>query len=101
MDGMFAIATWHKSSQTLWLSRDRFGVKPLYYYQHNGVFLFASEIKAFLIHPEFKMKVNAEALNEYFTFQNLFSFKTLFDGVGMLPPANTVCINATTPILHK
>lgn len=101
MDGMFAIAAWHKSSKTLWLSRDRFGVKPLYYFQNNGIFLFASEIKAFLVHPSFKVKVNVEALNEYFTFQNLFSYKTLFDGVAMLPPANTICINATTPLQHN
>lgn len=101
MDGMFAIAAWHKPSKTLWLSRDRFGVKPLYYYQNDGVFMFASEIKSFLVHPQFKVKVNIEALNEYFSFQNLFSFKTLFDGVSMLPPANTIYINANTPLLHK
>ncbi len=101
MDGMFAIAAWHKPTKTLWLSRDRFGVKPLYYFQYKGTLLFASEIKAFLAHPEFKVKVNAQALNEYFTFQNLFSFKTLFDGVGMLPPANTVCVNTTIPLHHK
>lgn len=101
MDGMFAIAAWHKPSRKLWLSRDRFGVKPLYYYQHNNIFLFASEIKAFLVHPDFKVKVNAESLNEYFTFQNLFSFKTLFDGVCMLPPANTICIESNTPVVHN
>ncbi len=101
MDGMFAIAAWHKPSKKLWLSRDRFGVKPLYYYQRNGLFLFASEIKAFLVHPDFKVKVNTEALNEYFTFQNLFSYKTLFDGVTMLPPANTVCVHSNTPVLHN
>jgi asparagine synthase (glutamine-hydrolysing) len=100
MDGMFAIAAWHKPSKTLWLSRDRFGVKPLYYFQHNNVLLFASEIKAFMVHPQFKVRLNPEALNEYFSFQNLFTFKTLFDGVFMLPPANTVSINATTPLRH-
>jgi len=101
LDGMFAIGAWHKPSQTLWLSRDRYGVKPLYYYQENGVLLFASEIKAFLNHPKFKVKVNLSALNEYFTFQNLFTFNTLFEGVTMLPPANTVMINANTPLLHN
>lgn len=101
MDGMFAIAAWHKPSRTLWLSRDRFGVKPLYYYQHDGVLLFASEIKAFLKHPVFKVEVNLSALNEYFTFQNVFTYNTLFAGVTMLPPANTVRINTDTPLLHK
>lgn len=101
MDGMFAIAAWHKPSRKLWLSRDRFGVKPLYYFQEGSVFLFASEIKAFLVHPSFKVKVNAEALNEYFTFQNMFSYRTLFDGVHMLPPANTVCVNASSAFQHN
>ncbi|HMI78731.1 MAG TPA: asparagine synthase (glutamine-hydrolyzing) [Ferruginibacter sp.] len=101
MDGMFAIAAWHKPSKTLWLSRDRFGVKPLYYYQHNGVLLFASEIKAFLKHPSFKVEVNLSALNEYFTFQNVFTYNTLFAGVTMLPPANTVKVNVDTPLLHR
>ncbi len=101
LDGMFAIAAWHKPSKTLWLSRDRFGVKPLYYYQQNGVLLFASEIKAFLKHPAFKVEVNLSALNEYFTFQNVFTFNTLFAGVTMLPPANTVKVNIDTPLLHN
>jgi len=100
LDGMFAVAAWHKPSKTLWLSRDRFGVKPLYYYQQNGVLLFASEIKAFLKHPSFKVEVNLSALNEYFTFQNVFTYNTLFAGVTMLPPANTVKINIDTPLLH-
>ena len=96
LDGMFAVGAYHHSTSTLYLSRDRFGVKPLYYYFQEGVLLFASEIKAFLDHPKFKVKLNAGALNEYFTFQNLFSFRTLFDGVAMLPPANTLAINTST-----
>jgi asparagine synthase (glutamine-hydrolysing) len=101
LDGMFAVAAWHKPTKTLWLSRDRFGVKPLYYFQQNGVLLFASEIKAFLKHPAFKVEVNLSALNEYFTFQNVFTFNTLFAGVTMLPPANTVKVNVDTPLLHN
>ncbi|MFZ1256265.1 MAG: asparagine synthase (glutamine-hydrolyzing) [Saprospiraceae bacterium] len=101
MDGMFAIAAWNIPQKKLWLSRDRFGVKPLYYFQHNRTLLFASEIKAFLVHPEFKVKVQAEALNEYFTFQNLFSFRTLFEGVYMIPPANTICIESNKELLHN
>lgn len=94
-DGMFAIAAWHTPSRTLYLSRDRFGVKPLYYWHNGNTLLFASEIKALLAHPDFSVKLNHSALNEYFTFQNLFSFQTLFDGVTMLPPANTVRVDKT------
>lgn len=94
-DGMFAIAAWHKPSKTLYLSRDRFGVKPLYYWLNGKTILFASEIKAFMAHPDFKVNVNLDALNQYFTFQNLFDYQTLFKGVTMLPPANTVKVDNT------
>jgi asparagine synthase (glutamine-hydrolysing) len=96
LNGMFAIGAWHKPTKTLWLSRDRYGIKPLYYWFKNGVLLFASEIKSFMQHPSFKVEVDLDALNEYFTFQNLFTYRTLFKGVTMLPPANTVSINSTT-----
>ncbi len=100
-DGMFAIAALHKPSGDLYLSRDRFGVKPLYYWLNGNTILFASEIKAFMRHPDFKVKLNYDALNEYFTFQNLFDFQTLFSGVTMLPPANTVKIDATCKVSIK
>lgn len=94
-DGMFAIAAWHKPSKTLYLSRDRYGIKPLYYWLNGKTVLFSSEIKAFMAHPDFKVEVNKSALNEYFTFQNLFSYQTLFKDVIMLPPANTVKVDST------
>ncbi len=102
LDGMFAIGAWNKSKKELWISRDRFGVKPVYYFLGNGVFLFASEIKAFITHPAFRVQMNHDALNEYFTFQNMFSYQTLFKGVFMLPQANTVCINSSSSeVVHK
>jgi asparagine synthase (glutamine-hydrolysing) len=102
LDGMFAIAAWQKSTKTLWLSRDRFGVKPLYYWNNGNTLLFASEIKAFLKHPSFRVEVDLNALNEYFTFQNIFGFNTLFKGVNMLPPANTVKVSLEDKdIIHK
>lgn len=102
LDGMFAIGAWNTLSRELFLSRDRFGVKPLYYYFKNGVLLFASEIKAFLGMSFFSVELNFEALNEYFTFQNMFTFQTLFNNVYMLPQANTVKINSlSTEIIHK
>jgi asparagine synthase (glutamine-hydrolysing) len=99
-NGMFAIAAWHKPTNTLYLSRDRYGIKPLYYFIKDNTFLFSSEIKAFMAHHAFKVELNPVALNEYFTFQNLFTYQTLFKEVTMLPPANTVKINATSPIRH-
>lgn len=103
LNGMFAVAALNKPTGKLFLSRDRFGVKPLYYWYNNDVFLFASEIKAFLKHPAFRVSVDLNALNEYFTFQNLFSYRTLFKGVAMIPPANTIEIDGKmfTRVLHN
>ncbi len=102
LDGMFAIAAWNIQKKTLYLSRDRFGVKPLYYWHSGTTLVFSSEIKAMMKHPKFKVNLNLEALNEYFTFQNLFKYHTLFEGVYMLPPANTVSISIDSPeIRHR
>ncbi len=96
LNGMFAIAAWNKKEQALYLSRDRHGIKPLYYWFTGKSVVFASEIKAILKHPDFRVRLNYHALNEYFTFQNLFRYHTLFEGVIMLPPANTVRISYGT-----
>lgn len=101
-NGMFAVAAYNGRSRELFLSRDRFGVKPLYYWFGPGKFVFASEIKAIMRHPDFRVELNPYALNEYFTFQNQFTFQTLFNGVYMLPPANTVRVNArSTEVVHN
>ena len=96
LNGMFAVAAWDRQTKSLYLSRDRFAVKPLYYWYNGETLLFASEVKAILKHPEYKLDVDLGALNEYFSFQNLFTFRTLFKGVNMLPPANTICFNRST-----
>ena len=83
-DGMFAFAVWDVAERELTLVRDRFGVKPLYYAEVGGRLLFGSEIKA-LLAAGLRVEVDRDALREYFTFQNLFSDSTLFDGVRMLP----------------
>jgi len=93
-NGMFAIAAWDAEERALYLSRDRFGVKPLYYWFNGQTLLFGSEIKALIVHRDYKIEVDRGALNEYFTFQNLFTYRTLFEGVTMLPPANTVKITS-------
>jgi len=83
-NGMFAFAVWDKRAQTLFLARDRYGIKPLYYIHLGNTFLFASEIKAFLKHPDFRVEVSEPHLLEYFTFQNIFTDGTLFKGVKLL-----------------
>ena len=85
LNGMFAFAIWDREERRLHLARDRYGVKPLYIDANDRRILFASEIKAFLPHPDFKAGLDRPGLLEYFTFQNMFSDRTLFDGVAMLP----------------
>ena len=65
----------------MYLSRDRFGIKPLYYWFNGKTICFSSEIKAIIEHPNYEIDVDLKALNEYFTFQNIFSYNTLFKGV--------------------
>jgi asparagine synthase (glutamine-hydrolysing) len=84
-NGMFAFAVWDKKDNRLTLARDRYGIKPLYYYFKNNIFLFGSEIKSLLKHPDVNVDVSIQALNEYFSFQNVFSDLTLFDGIRLLP----------------
>ena len=80
-NGMFAFAIWDKTRQELFLARDRYGIKPLYYTFIDNYFLFASEQKAIITHPAIKREIDLEALLEYFTFQNIFTNKTLLKGI--------------------
>ena len=61
--GMFAFALWHKKERILRLCRDRVGVKPLYWYLKDDLFMFASELKAFHEHPNFDKTINQEAVS--------------------------------------
>jgi asparagine synthase (glutamine-hydrolysing) len=66
LNGIFAFAAWNEQEQSLFLARDRLGVKPLFYSHHNGLFLFGSEPKSILTHPDFKVEVGVEGLAEIF-----------------------------------
>src|SRR5262249_45970199 len=94
LNGMFAFGIWDKRTRKLFVARDRFGVKPLYWYHDGSHFIFASEIKAILEHPAVRRKISYPALNEYFTFQNIFTDLTLFEGIRLLPPGSMLSIDA-------
>jgi len=85
LNGMFALALWDRRKKTLLLARDRYGIKPLYYFQSDKSFLFGSEQKAIFAEPSFDRKINKQALLEYFTFQNIFTDQTLTRGISILP----------------
>src|SRR5690606_18740775 len=78
--------------RALFLVRDRYGIKPLYYARWNGAFLFGSEQKAILEHPAARKALDKKALLEYFTFQNIFTDRTLLENVKLLPPASVARI---------
>jgi asparagine synthase (glutamine-hydrolysing) len=91
-NGMFAFALWDSERKRLFLVRDRYGIKPLYYSLEKGTLLFASEIKAILEHEGAGRTVDDEALCEYFTFQNIYSDKTLFKGIHLLPAGHVLSL---------
>jgi len=79
--GMFAFALYDLKDKTLFLARDNFGIKPLYYYQENDTFMFASEIKSFLDHPSFKKELNEDLLRAYLSFSFTPTTETFFKNV--------------------
>jgi asparagine synthase (glutamine-hydrolysing) len=91
-NGMFAFAIWDGWREQLFLARDRYGVKPLYVASVGPLVLFGSEIKSLLAHGAMRARVSLPHLLEYFTFQNVFSDGTLFDGVRLLPAGHHLTI---------
>ncbi len=91
-NGMFAFAIWDAQKGELFLARDRYGIKPLYYYWDGRHFIFGSEIKAILAYGAVQAQVCYEALSEYFTFQNIFAEITLFEDIRLLPAACTLTV---------
>lgn len=94
-NGMFAFAIWDRHKKELFLARDRYGIKPLYIFRKNQTLLFGSEIKAILKHPDYTTELDKEALIEYFTFQNLFTNKTLFKDINILEAGHYLKINTS------
>ena len=76
--GMFSFIIWDKNKKELFGARDFFGIKPMYYAEMNGTFMFGSEIKSFLEHPHFKKELNLNTLENYLTFQYSPTSETFF-----------------------
>ncbi len=87
--GMFAFVVYNKTDGTIFGARDIFGIKPFYYTVTENSFVFGSEIKALLGHPEFEKHLNEEALAHYLSFQYSPCEETFFSGVYKLPPAHS------------
>ncbi len=91
--GMFAFALWDSTHREIFLARDRLGIKPLYYTQHGGRVVFASEIKAILQDPEIPRRENLTVLQRFLLFRvHDATEDTFFDGIKRLLPAHTMTI---------
>lgn len=97
--GMFAFALWDRNKETLFLARDRLGVKPLYYaLLSDGTFLFGSELKSILAHGGLARNIDPCAVEEYFSFGYVAEPRTIFTGAKKLPPAHTLKIRRGQPL---
>ena len=94
LHGMFAFAIWDERRHELFLARDRLGIKPLYYAQLPGGFVFGSEIKALLCHPRLTADLDLEAFHQYLTFVSTPAPLTMFAGISKLRPAERVIVSA-------
>ena len=86
LNGMFAFVIWDKLERTLFAARDRLGIKPFYYFQDGGSFVFASEIKALFQSGIITPELNPDGLAEYLTFQFCLQDRTMFRNIRKLEP---------------
>lgn len=95
LNGMFAIVIWDERKKIFIAYRDRIGKKPFYYTYQNGQFIFASEIKAILKHPDVKKELNFNALSDYLTFLIPPAPNTMFEGIKKLPAGHRLILTET------
>lgn len=98
LNGMFAFAIWDARNRSLFLARDRAGQKPLYYWQRDGKFLFASEVKSLLESDDVERSPNPAAIDAYLALRYVPQPETLFDGIRVLPAAH--CATYRNGALH-
>jgi asparagine synthase (glutamine-hydrolysing) len=96
--GMFAFAIWDRVQQTIFLARDRLGVKPLYYAElSSGHFIFSSELKALKQHPDLPKTFDAKAIEDYFGFGYIPDPKTIYKNVYKLEPGYCLTLQRGQP----
>ncbi len=94
--GMFAISLWDTKERNLYLARDRMGEKPLYYGFQNGVFMFASELKALKPHPAFESKINRDAITLQLRHSYIPEPHSIYEGIYKLTPGHFLKLSADT-----
>ncbi len=99
--GMFAFAIWDRRRRSLFLARDRMGKKPLYYWHRDGLFLFASEIKALVCQPEVSRTLDWEAFHHYLAFGYTPAGRSIFAEIAKLPPAHWAVLRDGALVLQR
>ena len=97
--GMFAFALWDGNTQTLFLARDRLGIKPLHYaVLGDGMLVFGSELKSLLVHPDLPRTLDAQAVEDYFAYGYVPDPKTIYSTVAKLAPGYTLTVRRGVPV---
>lgn len=97
--GMFGFALWDRNKNTLFLARDRLGVKPLFYSMlPDGMFIFGSELKSLLAYPGIQREINPRAVEDYFAYGYIPEPKTIYKNAFKLPPGHTLTIRFGQPM---
>ena len=101
--GMFAFVIYDSISEEIYCVRDRAGIKPFFYYWQDGLFLFASELKAFHEHPEFKKEINLDAVAAFMQFGNVPTPHCIFNNCYKLKPGHYLKFSLHTAeiLIHK
>ena len=97
--GMWAFVIWNKNNKELFLCRDRMGVKPLYWYLHDNLFMFSSELKAIHKHPKFKKEISERGLGMYFQYGYISSPYSIFNHTHKLEPGHFLIIKNSHEII--
>jgi len=101
MNGQFAFALWDSSRQSLFMARDRLGIRPLHYTLNNGRLIFGSEIKSILVNDEVPRRLDPIALDQIFTYWTTLSPRTAFEGIYEVPPGHYLVCNEGQPVIHR
>ncbi len=96
LNGMFAFIIYDKTNERLFIARDHFGIKPLYWFRDDSKILFGSEIKALLAHPDIVAEADSENLQEYLTFQFILGEGTMFKNICKVQPGHYITIDLSS-----
>ena len=101
LEGMFAIAAYNLLDSNLYISRDRFGEKPIYYYHNKNYFVFGSELKVFKNFPGINLEISDTSIKDYFTLNFIPSPQTIYKNIFKLTPGTIIKLNINSGSIEK